>query len=134
MSSRRTQISFVVAAVFCLTFIIGITTNCNSTTETKTETVKITQSKQLQTKRSREYIVTVKKGSGDALLSQVFSEFLIEKMHGISDRLYLIKLKNDPGLNVLKQRISNNDKIVRIQPNYIYRKVLQKTIRFKKAH
>ena len=72
-----------------------------------------------------EYIITVREGIDDSIITNSFFSYgliKIKSIHKYKGRhTYLIKLKKDPGLVELEKIIQKTEALLHIQPNYIYR-------------
>ena len=68
-----------------------------------------------------EYLVTVNEGSNDAIISQAFSDYKVTSVRHIRKNTYLLKIENDPGIDVLKEIVDKSAFLIRIQPNYKYK-------------
>lgn len=68
-----------------------------------------------------EYIVTAAQGSDESLIRQYLSQHEIIEIKSIRKNVFLVKLKNDPGIEKIKAQLSGADEILKIQPNYKYR-------------
>jgi hypothetical protein len=68
-----------------------------------------------------EYIVTVQPGGDKDTLRQLYSAYGVSEISDLGSKRFLIKLKQDPGLKVIKQKSLESVKVKSIQPNFIYR-------------
>ena len=68
-----------------------------------------------------EYLIKLKPDFGEGAIKKVMSDFNISKIENIGDRLYKIKLNNDPGPEKISRIAEKSDSIEYAEPNYIYR-------------
>lgn len=68
-----------------------------------------------------EYIVTLAPGANGAVLAEVFGRFGVEMVREISGGVFLLRLKEDPGLPRMKELQAQDSRIKAVQPNYVYR-------------
>ncbi len=68
-----------------------------------------------------EYVVTVLPGFGDAMLREQYGEYGIREIVALGRNSFLLKLKKDPGLDVIRQKAIKSGGIKAVQPNFVYR-------------
>lgn len=69
-----------------------------------------------------EYIITLSRALSEEEIKRIFSENNVTYVHVISRNslLFLIKMKNDPGLEALREKIKQYPEVLAIQPNFVY--------------
>ena len=68
-----------------------------------------------------EYILTVDKEIDEAVLRALYKNTGVQLIKYLSDDRILIKMKPDPGLELIKQKAAESKLIKQVQPNYRYR-------------
>ena len=68
-----------------------------------------------------EYLIKLKPDFGEADIKKVMNDFEVYQIEIIADRLYKIKLKNDPGPEKISKIAKESVCIEYAEPNYIYR-------------
>ena len=71
----------------------------------------------------KEYLVTVKAvdKSNEERIKSILENYMVLSVRTVSDSLYLIKLKSDPGMSIVSDRLKRLDFIEAVQRNFIYR-------------
>ncbi len=78
------------------------------------------QSKPIQQTVPNEYLVTVKPGHGESAARTALSSLGVREISRVSDRLFLVKVTNDPGLAEVEKLAKLTPGIEAVQPNFIY--------------
>ena len=68
-----------------------------------------------------EYLIKLKLTCGDDVIKKVMNDFEVSEIKIIGDRLYKIKLNNDPGPEKISKIAKESECIEYAEPNYIYR-------------
>lgn len=68
-----------------------------------------------------EYLVKLSQNSDVNIINKLFKAYGIENIAPAGDRLFKMKLKNDPGPEMIKEIAERSEKIEYAEPNYIYR-------------
>ena len=68
-----------------------------------------------------EYLIKLKLGCGEDAIKKVMNDFKVCEIEIILDRLYKIKLQNDPGPEKISKIAKESECIEYAEPNYIYR-------------
>lgn len=68
-----------------------------------------------------EYLVKLSQNSDVNIINKLFKAYGIENITPAGERLFKMKLKNDPGPEKIKEIADRSDKIEYAEPNYIYR-------------
>jgi hypothetical protein len=67
-----------------------------------------------------EYLVTLAPGSGSPLLEEAFGRFGIARIRELGGNVFLVSFDKDPGIEALERARAGEDRVVAVQPNYIY--------------
>ena len=73
-----------------------------------------------------EYIVTIDESGDEARIRELFEAYFVIKIEDLRRGRFLIKLEQDPGPEVIKRKGLESPFVKRVQPNYIYRPLMQK--------
>ena len=68
-----------------------------------------------------EYIVVLKENTSIANATDFLKKYQVQVIRDLKKNRYLIRLKNDPGIERLQQDIEDSEFIKYIQPNYRYK-------------
>lgn len=80
--------------------------------------------RQFQKKHNRvdnEYIVTLTKTGNIGDIKDAFREFITTEISNLGNNSYLVKIKKDPGPEIMTQTILKKKGIKTIQANFIYK-------------
>jgi hypothetical protein len=83
------------------------------------------QKYQKQNTAPGEYLVTVTAKGNAKEIKRIFSKFSIVSVSGLDNTpgVFLVKFKDDPGLEAVQNTASKNGQIKAVQPNFIYRTI-----------
>ena len=68
-----------------------------------------------------EYLVKLSPNSDVSIINKLLKAYRIESINPAGERLFKVKLENDPGPEMIKEIADRSDKIEYAEPNYIYR-------------
>ena len=68
-----------------------------------------------------EYLIKLSADNGEKEINDLFKTYGIESITPIGERLFKVKLENDPGPETIKEIADKSVKIDYAEPNYIYR-------------
>ena len=68
-----------------------------------------------------EYLIKLKPDCGEDVIKKIMNDFAVEEIKIIGDRLYKVKLNNDPGPEKISKIAKKSECIEYAEPNYIYR-------------
>jgi hypothetical protein len=68
-----------------------------------------------------EYVITVRSGGDADLLRDLYEEYGVRDVSEIGPDLFLLKLKEDPGVDEIRRKGIESGKVSAVQPNFIYR-------------
>ena len=71
----------------------------------------------LSTSIPGQYLIVVDKSATQENLNKQFSKYEVTELKKISEYVYSVKLRKDPGLNVIKKDIAKNKSIQSIETN-----------------
>ena len=100
--------------LFCPVMILPISCSTQSNTTAQHSTTN------RDTQAKGEYIVTLKQGSEEQILKQIFHIYAIKKISDLGRNRYLIAFDPDPGFDQVKVTANKSNRVVGVQPNYIY--------------
>jgi hypothetical protein len=68
-----------------------------------------------------EYIVTLSPGVEAGAVEQVYGRFGLKRIQDLGGGVVLVALKEDPGLERMKELQARDARIKAVQPNFVYR-------------
>jgi hypothetical protein len=68
-----------------------------------------------------EYLVTLSPGAEIGAVEQVYGRFGLERIQDLGSGVILVALKEDPGLERMKDLQAQDARIRAVQPNFVYR-------------
>lgn len=67
-----------------------------------------------------EYIITVVNNDAESLIRQLYGEYSIEAIKGLGEDRYLLRMGQDPGPEVIKEKATKSGRVKSVQPNFAY--------------
>ncbi|HSV96453.1 MAG TPA: hypothetical protein VLM75_05895 [Spirochaetota bacterium] len=68
-----------------------------------------------------EYLIKLGRGAGKEEIEKRYGRYGIVEMLSVGDRLYKLKIKEDPGPEMIREIAENGGAIEYAEPNYIYK-------------
>lgn len=68
-----------------------------------------------------EYLVTLSAGTDVAVISKLYGRFGIQRMQNVGNGIFLVALREDPGLARMEELRTQESRIESVQSNLVYR-------------
>jgi len=117
MNGQSGKISILL--VCAMIFIVSAFYSCAGTKNTQKDNSNVKEYKDTESIPG-EYIVTFKDDGEKKDVENIFGVYSVIQVNAIHDNIYLVKIENDPGIDVMKAEYIGKKGIVDIQPNYEY--------------
>ena len=120
--------SIVISIILCFAFMFiqALCLGCASANDNE-DVIKERDSFMMQDQmkdNSRvpgEYIVTLSEDGDESVIHEYFGEFDIIEVRKLSKSMFLLRIKNDPGVENIEESLECSPFLKAVQPNFRYR-------------